>query len=234
MSMTVQDYRYLYEGVTQDDDEFREHLYTLNDVIPSDDIANKLISEIELAQNRLNHAMIGVHPLYRREIEISGIIDYDKKALYLFAGDTDKVYPFEKLDASYVAFIENQKRIYNVKDKEILPMSSVALKLSNQMCKEDHIPTPDISDMDMHLPKSDFCYSRRILENAFAKNMVLVNHLREEIGKYHLDKTFEVNKDDLISYCQSKSFDYQFAHSVQELTDIAEVAQGMDDLINKT
>ena len=233
MSMTVEDYRYLYEGITQDNDDFREHLYALNDDMSSDDLTNKLLSEVELAQNRLTHAMIGVHPLYRREIEISGIIDYEKRALHLFAPNEDTVYPFEELDPSYIDFIENQKRICNVKNKEIMPLSSVALKLSNQMCKEDNIPTPDISDIDMHLPKSDFCYSRKILQNAFAKNMVLVNHLQEEIGKHRLNSTFEANKDDLIAYCQSKSFDYQFSHSVNELTEIAHAAYGMDDMINK-
>lgn len=233
MAMTVEDYRYLCEGLTQEDNSFREHIYKLNEYMSSDDLTNKLLSEVELAQNRLTHAMIGVHPIYRREIEISGIVDYEKRALRLFAPDKDLVYPFKELDPAYVNFIEHQKRIYNVNDKGILPMSSVALKISDQICKSDGIKTPDITDLDMNLPQKSFCYSRKILENAFAKNMVLVNHLREEIEKHGLDATYEVNKNDLISYCQSKSFDYQFDHSVKELTEISSMAEGVDGFINK-
>ena len=65
--MDVKAYRELYEGITQEDALFRDAIYALNEQVPTDD----LFSELDRAQNKLNHAMLGIHPLYRREVELS-------------------------------------------------------------------------------------------------------------------------------------------------------------------
>lgn len=214
--MNVKAYRELYEGLTQQDSSFRRAIYKLSD----DSLVDTLLSELELVQNRLNHAMLGIHPIYRREVELSGIVDYPKQALSLFHPTIDTAIPFSELDPSYVNFLESQKRIYNV--KESLPLSSVALKTSHQWLQEDGVIVPDISSVDMHLPKAPFSYSRKVLETAFARNMVMMNHLQEEIEKYGLDEIYGSNRDELIQYCQSNSFDFQFDKSVSELSSVAE------------
>lgn len=225
--MKVSEYRELYEGLTQQNNAFRDNLSSYMDMA----LAENLLSDLELAQNRLNHAMLGVHPIYRREVELSGIVDYPKKTLYLMGPDGDVPFPFSELDPSYVSFLETQKRVYNV--KEMLPLSSVALKASSQWLKEDGVDVPDISKVPMHLPSDDFPHSRKVLEMAFARSMVLMNHLQEEIEKHGLDKTYGANREDLIRYCQSNSFNYQFKHSVHELTEAAERAADMDSVVNQ-
>ena len=212
--MKVNEYRELYEGLTQEDTSFRDAMQELEPTFTVN-----ILSDLELAQNRLNHAMLGIHPLYRREVELSGIVDYPERSLKLFHSDGESVIPFENLDPSYVSFLESQKRIYNVKDT--LPLSSVALKTSNQWLKEDGVEVPNLSDVLMHLPEDDFPYSRKVLETAFARSMVLMNHLHEEVEKQGLSAVYGTNRSDLMLYTQSNSFNYQFDYSVHELTDTA-------------
>lgn len=225
--MKVSEYRELYEGLTQENNAFREKLSTYAEA----ELAENLLSELELAQNRLNHAMLGVHPIYRREVELSGIVDYPNRMLYLMGPDGDTPFPFDDLDASYVSFLENQKRIYNVKD--IMPLSSVALKTSSQWLREDGVTPPETGNVPMNLPSEDFPHSRKVLETAFARSMVLMNHLQEEIKKHGLDAAYGTNREDLIQYCQSNSFNYQFRHSVNELTEVAERAADMDGALRQ-
>lgn len=217
--MKVNEYRELYEGLTQEDASFRDAMQELEP-----NFTKTVLSDLELAQNRLNHAMLGVHPLYRREVELSGIVDYPERSLRLFHSDGESVIPFDDLDPSYVSFLESQKRIYNVKDT--LPLSSVALKASNQWLKEDGVEVPNLSDVLMHLPEDDFPYSRKVLETAFARSMVLMNHLHEEAEKQGLCSIYGTNRSDLMLYTQSNSFNYQFDYSVHELTDTASQMAG--------
>lgn len=220
--MNVNAYRELYEGLTQQDASFRDAIYALTDSVLTDNI----LSDLELAQNRLNHAMLGIHPIYRREVELSGIVDYPEKTLSLFCSNNENVIPFSDLDPSYVQFLESQKRIYNVKER--LPLSSVALKTSNQWLEDDGVKVPDLSTVEMHLPKERFPYARKTLEMAFARSMVMMNHLQEEIEKHGLDTVYGANRDNLIQYCQSNSFDFQFDQSVGELTETASLAGDLD------
>ena len=99
--MNVKAYRELYEGLTQQDSSFRRAVYKLSD----DSLVDTLLSELELVQNRLNHAMLGIHPIYRREVELSGIVDYPKQALSLFHTTIDTAIPFSELFPSYVNFL---------------------------------------------------------------------------------------------------------------------------------
>lgn len=220
--MNVNAYRELYEGLTQQDASFRNAIYALTNSVLTDNI----LSDLELAQNRLNHAMLGIHPIYRREVELSGIVDYPKKTLSLCHPNNEMVIPFSDLDPSYVQFLESQKRIYNVKER--LPLSSVALKTSNQWLEDDGVRVPDISNVEMHLPKDRFPYARKTLEIAFARSMVMMNHLQEEIEKHGLDTVYGANRDNLIQYCQSNSFDFQFNQSIGELTETASLAGDLD------
>ena len=222
--MTVHRYRELYEGLTQQDPSFRERLYAY----AKTDLAGPILSEQELSENRQIHAMLGIHPIYRREVELSGIADYEKRAFRLFAPDGETSLSFSDLDPAYVSFLESQRRVYNV--KQMLPFSSVALKMSREWLAEDNVRAPELPDTYMHVPKAPFSLSRRVLEQAFAKNMVMVNHLQEEIEKHGLDSVYNVNRDDLITYCQSHSFDYQFDRSVGELKDLAYEAADADGL----
>lgn len=222
--MDVKAYRELYEGITQEDALFRDAIYALSEQVPTDD----LFSELDRAQNKLNHAMLGIHPLYRREVELSGIVDYANQSLHLYQTDGEQNLSFSELDPSYVSFLEQQKRIYNVKD--VMPLSSVALKTSHQWLEADGVEVPKLDTLTMSLPEDSLCYSRKTLQLAFARSMVLMNHLHEQMERYGLTKTYDVNRQDLIQYVHSNSFDFQFDYSVNELTAVSEKAASMNDL----
>ena len=67
--LSVSDWRDLYEGMTQEDDGFRKKMAERVAGLSADNI----LSELELAQNRLTYAMMGIHPIYRREIDFPGL-----------------------------------------------------------------------------------------------------------------------------------------------------------------
>lgn len=216
--LKVSEYRELYEGLTQEDGRFRDHLYERSGQTPQEE----LFPELERAKNRINYAMLGIHPIYQREVELSGIVDYPNKTLYLYDRNGQTKTPFSELDPSYVQFLESQKRIYNV--KETLPLSSVALKTSSQMLSDEGVRTPDTEGIPMNLPSYEIPYSRKVLETAFTRSMVLMNHLHEEIEKYGLDRAYGTSREDLIKYVESNSFHFGFEHSVNELADVAKDA----------
>lgn len=225
--MTVKEYRELYEGLSQEDDKFRKAI----SAYVGEDMPERLLTELESAQNRLNYAMLGVHPIYRREVELSGIADYKDQALKLYAASGETVLPFQELDPSYVQFLESQKRVYNVKD--LMPLSSVALRSAHELLEKEDVSLPDLSGTDMHLPQRKLSMSVKTLQLAFARSMVLMNHLQEEIEKYGLDTIYETNRDDLIQYCGSRSFNYQFDYSVRELSHVADQSTNMNDFSNQ-
>lgn len=225
--LKVNEYRELYEGLTQEGEEFRDAIYALSEQVPEEE----LFSDLDRAQNRLNYAMLGIHPIYNREVELSGIVDYARRVLYTYAEDGQIETSFDDLDPSYVSFLETQKRIYNV--KETMPLSSVALKTSNQWLAKEDVEVPDLSQTQMNLPSDDLSYSRKVLETAFARSMVLMNHLHEEIEKHGLDRAYGTSREDLIQYVQSNSFQFQFDHSVNELTQAAKDATLMDNMENQ-
>lgn len=222
--MTVKEYRELYEGLTQEDARFRDAIYALSKQVPEQD----LFSDLERAQNKLNHAMLGIHPLYRREVELSGIVDYANRSLHLYEETGEQVVAFDDLDPSYVSFLEQQKRVYNIKER--MPLSSVALKTSHQWLEAEGVEVPKVDDLSMSLPKDSLCYSRKTLQTAFARSMVLMNHLQEQMEQYGLLAVYDVNREDLIQYVQSNSFDFQFDYSVKELTAASQEAANMDGL----
>lgn len=221
--MKVNEYQELYEGLTQEDVSFRDTLYAVSPTIPE----RSIFSELDRVQNRLNHAMLGVYPLYRREVELSGMVDYTEQTLRLFAPQGEQVIPFDALDDSYVSFLEAQQA-YQIDGK--LPLSSLALKVSNQWLSMDGVTVPDLANTQMHLPSDDFSCSRKVLEVAFARNMVLMNHLHHELQKNGLDTAYGVNRADLLQYCETIAFDYSFNHSVNELTETAQAAAGMNTM----
>lgn len=222
--LTVGDWRDLYEGMTQEDDGFRKKMAELIPDLPTDNI----LSELELAQNRLTYAMMGIHPIYMREIELSGFVDYPEKNLVLYSDNGDRIVPFSTLDPSYVEFLENQKRTHNV--KELQPLSSVALRASQEMY-------PGIADeiepVPMNTDGAKVKCSSDALALAWSRSVILMNHLHEEMQKYGLDKAFGVNRDDLRSYCNSNIGDSQFDRNLAELGQAAETAQDMDSLVKQ-
>lgn len=225
--MNVKEYRELYEGLTQETEDFRTAIYTLSESVPE----SELFSGLDRVQNRLNHAMLGVHPIHRREVELSGIIDYKEELLRLYAPDGEQTLLFRDLDPDYVRFLEQLKETYQAED--VLPFSSIALKTSNEWLFRDGVDVPDLSSVQMNLPEEEFPYSRKVLEEAFARSMVLMNHLYEELEKHGLDRAYGANREDLIQYVQSDSFNFQFDHSVRELTETAKQAAMMDSMENQ-
>lgn len=219
--LTVADWRDLYEGMTQEDDGFRRKM---GEFVPEITPEN-ILSELELAQNRLTYAMMGIHPIYWREIELSGFIDYPNKCLSLYADNGERILPFQELDPSYVEFLENQKRVNKVRD--IQPLSSVALHATELLYPEmkEHIdPVP------MNTDGCEESSSSKMLKTAWARSVILMNHIHEELIASGAVKAFKINRDDLRVYCTSNIGNAQFDRSIAELSDVAQEAAGMDGL----
>lgn len=223
-NLTVADLRDLYEGMTQEDDGFREKLAEKVPELPT----NNILSEFELVQNRLTYAMMGIHPIYWREVEYSGYINYPDRCLALYADNGERIVPFKELDPSYVEFLENQKRTHNVKD--IQPLSSVALRVSQELYPE---MTKYIDPIPMNTDGAEISCGSKALKLAWARSTILMNHIHEELCKYGADKAFGIDRDDLRAYCTSRIGSAQFDRSISELGDVAHEAVGMDGLLHQ-
>lgn len=222
--LTVADWRDLYEGMTQADDSFRKKMAEKVPGLPTDN----LLSELELSQNRLTYAMMGIHPIYLREIELSGYVDYPNQRLFLYADNGERIVPFGDFDPSYVEFLENQKRTHNVKD--IQPLSSVALRASQELYPEI---AGYIDPIPMNTDGAVVSCGSKALRLAWARSTIMMNHLQEEIQKYGVDRAFSVDRDDLRAYCTSRIGSAQFDLSIAELSGLAQEASGMDGLLKQ-
>lgn len=223
-NLTVRDWRDLYEGMTQADDSFRREISRKSPEISVDNV----LSELELAQNRLTYAMMGIHPIYQREIELSGFIDYPRQMLLLYADNGERVVPFGDLDPSYVEFLENQKRIHNTRD--IQPLSSVALYASQELYPET---ARYIDPIPMNTDGIKRECSSKALRLAWDRSVILMNHIHEELEKSGAIKAFAVDRDDLRAYCSSNIGSAQFDRSIAELSEIAQDAAGMDGILKQ-
>lgn len=220
-NLTVADWRDLYEGMTQEDDGFRKKMSELVPEVTPENI----LSELELAQNRLTYAMMGIHPIYEREIELSGFINYPERCLTLYADNGDRILQFTELDPAYVEFLENQKRLNKTRD--IQPLSSVAIKASEELfpgMKEQLEPVP------MNTDGAEISCGSKALKLAWARSTILMNHIHEEMQKSGIAQAFGVSRDDLRAYCTSRIGSAQFDRSVAELGELGAEAQGMDSL----
>ena len=219
--LTVSDWRDLYEGMTQGDPVFREQFHErYREVSPEN-----LLSELELARNRLTYAMMGIHPIYEREIELSGFADYGKRQMVLYADNGERIVPFDSLDPSYVEFLENQKRIGNT--REVQPLSSVALAASKGLYPE----TKEVFDtVPTNLDGSQQEKSADVLMLAWNRSTILMNHLQEEMEKKGLMGAYGVDRDDLRVYCSSYMGNAQFDYSVRELKNVAVESRDMRNL----
>ena len=220
-NLTVADWRDLYEGMTQTDDGFRKKMGELVPQVTPENV----LSELELAQNRLTYAMMGIHPIYEREIELSGFINYPGRCLTLYADNGERIVPFSELDPSYVEFLENQKRLNKVRDSQ--PLSSVALRASEELFPE---VKPQLAFVPMNTDGAEVSCGAKALRMAWARSTILMNHIHEEMQKMGITKAFGVSRDDLRAYCTSRIGSAQFDRSVSELADLGVEAQGMDAL----
>ena len=219
--LTVSDWRDLYEGMTQKDPIFREKLQERHPEVSAD----RLISELELAQNRLTYAMMGIHPIYEREIELSGFVDYGKRQMLLYADSGERIVPFGELDPSYVEFLENQKRFHSVKD--VQPLSSVAIQASRELYPETKETFESIPMNTDGVQKEK---STDVLKLAWDRSTILMNHLQEEMEKSGVMTAYGVDRDELRVYCSSYMGNAQFDYSVRELKNVAEESRAMNDM----
>lgn len=219
--LTVSDWRDLYEGMTQKDEIFRE---TFHERFPEISAEN-LLSELELSQNRLTYAMMGIHPIYEREIELSGFVDYGKKQMLLYADNGERIVSFDALDPSYVEFLENQKRFHKVRD--VQPLSSVAILASKELYPETK---PVFDAVSMHTDGTMQEKSTDVLKLAWDRSTILMNHIQEEMEKQGIADAYGVDRDDLRVYCSSYMGNAQFDYSVQELKDVAKESRAMQDM----
>ena len=222
--LTVADWRDLYEGMTQEDDGFRQKM---TELVP-EMTAENILSEIELSQNRLTYAMMGIHPIYCREIELSGFINYPERCLALYADNGERIVPFKELDPSYVEFLENQKRTHKVRD--VQPLSSVAICVSENLYPETK---KHLEPVIMNTDGAEISCGAKALRKAWERSTILMNHIHEELCKYGADKAFGVNRDDLRAYCTSRIGSAQFDRSLAELAEVANEASGMDGLLKQ-
>lgn len=217
-TLSVNDLQSLYEGLTQEDDSFREAMTDIGYEVNKDEVFSSMLR----VKNKLNYAMLGVHPIYRREVELAGLVDFHERTLSLASHPEDRIISFDDMDPSYVAFLENQKRIYST-DKKTMPLSSVALRMGNELNK-DKMDVPNIDDLHLNVPKEIPNRSRKVLERAFTNSMVMMTHLDSMIKKHGFDKAYNMNKDHLLQHVASDQFNFSFNRSVTELDNIAKTS----------
>lgn len=222
--LTVSDWRDLYEGMTQRDDGFRKKITEQMIGMTADNV----LSELELVQNRLTYAMMGIHPIYQREIELSGFVDYPNRQMILYADNGERILSFQALDPSYVEFLENQKRIHNVKDLQ--PLSSVAVRVSEELYPE---MKKHLEPIPMNTDGARISCGTRALQRAWERSTILMNHIHEELMASGAVKAFGVDRDDLRAYCTSRIGDAQFDRSLAELAELAQDAAGMDGSLHQ-
>lgn len=218
-NLTVADWRDLYEGMTQQDSGFRDKLHETAPEVSAENV----LSELELAQNRLTYAMMGVYPIYWREIELSGFINYAERNLVLYADNGERIVPFDELDPSYLEFLENQKRMNKVRD--VQPLSSVALHACEEMfpgAKEVLEPVP------MNTDGAETSCGVKMLKKAWERSTIIMNHIHDELMRSGAARAFGISRDDLRVYCTSNISSAQFDRSLAELADVAHEATNMD------
>lgn len=220
-NLTVADWRDLYEGMTQKDDGFRKKM---SELVP-EVTAENILSELELTQNRLTYAMMGIHPIYEREIELSGFINYPERCLALYADNGDRILQFAELDPAYVEFLENQKRLNKTRD--IQPLSSVAIKASEELFPNVKV---QLEFVPMNTDGYEPSCGAKALKLAWARSTIMMNHIHEEMQKTGVAQAFGISRDDLRAYCTSRIGSAQFDRSVAELGELGVEAQGMDGL----
>lgn len=212
--LEASDMRLLYEGLTQEKGDFREAMTDLGYPVDKEEI----FSEKKRVQNKLNHAMLGVYPIQRREVEMAGMVDFKEQELRLASDDGDLVTAFDDLDPDYVTFLEEQKERFSP-DSDTMPMSSLALRASNELNKEE-MDVPSLDKVHLNVPESPSS-SRHELQRAFRNSMVMMNHMNEEIQKHGFDKMYDMNEDHLRQHVASDQFNRNFDRSVSEIEEYA-------------
>lgn len=222
--LTVADWRDLCEGMTQEDDGFRRKMAEMVPEIGPDNI----LTELELAQNRLTYAMMGIHPIYCREIELSGFVNYPEKCLSLYMDNGERIVPFKDFDPSYIEFLENQKRAHNMRNFQ--PLSSVAIRVSEELYPDTK---KHLESIPTNTDGAEVNCGRKMLIRAWERSTLLMNHLYDELMACGAVQVFSLDRDDLRAYCTSRIASGQFDRSIAELTETAHEAVGMDSLLNQ-
>ena len=205
--MTVlETYNIIVDGMTQEDREFRDAIMEL-------DARADFYTLKRSALNKLNHAMIGLDINREREIEIVGMVDFEKNHMVIQELTGEKVYNLDGIDPRYLSYINNLEYVAG-RENTRLPLSRVALELLDEQTPEIEAK-PDLTKLESK--PSEISGTTKLLRQSFNNEMLLLVQLDNFIKDNGLETIVDSHKDDLIKLVGTHAYDYDFKNSVEKL-----------------
>ena len=210
MSLSIKDYQTLATGLTDTTAvEFHESLQELSENII--DFYNTKTR----AYNRLNHALVenNTNTIIQSEpVNIVGMVDYPNNTLTMMHLGQEKQYNLDDLDPRYVNTI-NQIATLNGKQPERLPITELGASLLDNL--NSNVKNKPQIDKNIQSTRM----SRKILERAFANEMLFQVNLDEYIKDKGLDSVFNVHQDKLTKLIHKKNFEASFNDGMKDLNE---------------
>ena len=199
------DYQILSTGLTHQDVAFRDALAELSG--ENVDFYTYQTS----ARNRLNHALVHHQLDLDSPVNVVGLVDFEDGKLYMSKWGTETEYNLDDLDPRYVATI-NQLSNYTGRRPSQLPITDIAATMLDELHEDVDIESkPDVEE-------SSLSGSRKVLERAFANEMVFQVALEEYIKDKKLDTVFALHSDEFDDLINKSSFEASFNDGLDELS----------------
>lgn len=212
MSLSIKDYQALATGLTDTTAvEFHESLQELSENVI--DFYNTKTR----AYNRLNHALVENNTntnttIQSEPVNIVGMVDYPNNTITMMHLGQEKQYNLDDLDPRYVNTI-NQIATLNGKQPERLPITELGASLLDSLNSNvKNKPQIDKNIQSNHT-------SRKILERAFANEMLFQVNLDEYIKDKGLESVFDAHQDKLTNLIHKKNFEASFDDGMKDLNE---------------
>lgn len=213
MANTLKDYQILTSGLTQQDRQFRDAIEELSE--SRTDFYGYRMS----AYNRLNHALIGKDIDLENPVKIAGMVDYPNSRLVVSRWGQETEYNFDDLDPRYVASL-NQVAVVKGKKPEKLPLTDIALEMLDDIHSDVELK-PDVEE-------HSFASSAKVLQQAFANEMVLQVQLEEFVNEQGLMGVLDAHSDEVTELVRKKSFEASFNDGLKDLNNSVEKMAGQE------
>lgn len=203
----LETYNLIVDGLTQDDIAFRDAIQEL-------DARSDFYTMKTGAMNKFNHALVGDAMSDERPIEVVGLVDFDKNYLVLGEWYGERVYSLDELNPRYLARL-NDVRSLTGNTVNRYPLSALAAELLDDEFK-DVEDKPDLSKLKAE-PVELNTRSRKILNQAFANEMLLLVQLDDFVQDNNLEEITDVNRHELINLVGTHGYDFRFNDAVEDL-----------------
>lgn len=198
MDQAVLDYAIITEGLTQQEEDFRDALSELGNYA-------EFFTQKRSAMNKFNHHIAGRALTADDPVRVYALIDFDAGIIRYMDG---RQYDFDDLDPVYMSYL-NEKSLAAGRTTNRLPATELALKLLDEDLELGDEPAAGAVGDSI---------ARANLQKAFENEMVLMVQLEDYVRSNNLEEVFGNHRDQLITKVRGRSFDYDFTEAVEELT----------------